>query len=191
MGEGLGLVGSLSLGGPGVGLFACKRSLLRQMPGRLVGQTTDDAGNIGYVLTLSTREQHIRRERATSNICTNHNLIALALSMTLSAYGKKGLINLSKNNFKKTALFRQHLKKYGARIMFDGAHYNETVINLGSQKKLDICMQQAQAHKFIAGVSLAQWYSKLTGCLLVATTELHDDEDIKKLARIVGGQFNE
>jgi glycine dehydrogenase subunit 1 len=124
VGEGLGLLGGLSLGGPGVGLLACRKDYVRQMPGRLVGLTTDNSSLPGYVLTLSTREQHIRREKATSNICTNHNLMALAFAMTLSAYGKSGFTALAKTNAKKTIYFRRLLSRSGDVSIWPGEHYN-------------------------------------------------------------------
>lgn len=185
VGEGLGLLGALHLGGPGLGLFTCRKDLLRQMPGRIVGQTTDQRGQPGYVLALSTREQHIRREKATSNICTNHNLMALALSMCLAAYGKTGFIDLSKTNIKKTLYFRRCLHQRQGKIAFAGAHYNETVVDVGT--KLELRMRRAEQHKMFAGLSLAKFFPHLNHHLLVNTTELHEDADIELLADILCG----
>lgn len=188
VGEGLGLLGSINMGGPGVGLFACKSSLIRQMPGRIVGHTTDKFGTPGYVLTLSTREQHIRREKATSNICTNHNLMALALSMVLVSYGKTGFLNLSLMNIKKTDLLRKHLEKLsGPKVSFLGPHYNETVVEFCDQKERDQRYDKALAKGLIAGVKLEGFYPELSRHLLIATTELHEDEQIESLARILSG----
>lgn len=184
--EGLGFVGAISLGGPGVGLLAAKKSLLRQMPGRLVGQTTDKFGKSGFTLTLSTREQHIRREKATSNICTNHNLMALAFAMTMSAYGKSGLRNLALKNMRKTLLFRRYLKESGASIAFIGPHYNESVVRVASDNILDQLLLKARQINLVAGLKLSGFYPHLSGHLLVNTTELHSDEDIKKLATLLG-----
>lgn len=191
IGEGLSFVGGINFGGPGVGLFACRSDLLRQMPGRLVGQTTDKHGQKGYVLTLSTREQHIRREKATSNICTNHNLMAIAFSMALSAYGKTGLYALANTNVKKTIYFRRCLKEFGLSPAFNGPHYNETVVNLGEQATLEQRFSVAQKLKFIAGVPLSKFYPELAGHLLISTTELHNDEDIMVLAKILAGVCND
>lgn len=190
VGEGLGLLGSLTLGGPGVGLFACSLPLLRQMPGRLVGETTDSKGERGFVLTLSTREQHIRRERATSNICTNHNLMALAFSMTLAAYGKEGFVKLAKTNLKKTLYFRRLLQEHGLEIAYLGPHYNETVIRFHSESQLLKRLDGARKHNIIAGLALGKFYRNLTNCLLVATTELHEDHDIRTLAKVLSGSHD-
>src|SRR5262249_40937903 len=100
-GEGMGLALPPTLGGPGVGLFSARAEYVRQMPGRLVGETVDQDGRRGYVLTLSTREQHIRREKATSNICTNHGLIALAFAIHLSLLGRSGFTQLARLNLAK------------------------------------------------------------------------------------------
>lgn len=186
VGDGLGFLGSISFGGPGVGLFACKRSLLRQMPGRLVGATTDREGNLGYVLTLSTREQHIRREKATSNICTNHNLMALALSMNLASYGKSGLIDLAKTNLKKTLYFRSRLQAYGKQPAFLGPHFNETVVNVGPSLKQKLA---ALAQKnMVGGLPLKQFFTELDGHVMVSCTELHDDTAIDYLAKTLCGE---
>lgn len=187
VGEGLGLVGALNLGGPGVGLFACKKALVRQMPGRLVGQTVDKHFALGYTLTLSTREQHIRREKATSNICTNHNLMALAFSMCLAAYGQTGLVNLAKANLKKTGLFRSAIQRFKLQSAFIGPSYNESVINLGSESLLVERLKKARVKNLVGGLRLSRFYPELSGHLLVNTTELHTDEQINQLAEVLGG----
>jgi glycine dehydrogenase subunit 1 len=191
VGEGLGFVGALSLGGPGVGLLAAKKSLLRQMPGRLVGQTTDKFGKLGFTLTLSTREQHIRREKATSNICTNHNLMALAFAMSMAAYGKSGLKNLAFKNVQKTLLFRRYLQESKLSIAFNSHHYNETVVSFEDDATLDQRLSTARGQSMVAGLKLSLFYPKLNGHLLINTTELHTDEDIKKLAQILSGANHE
>lgn len=191
VGEGLGLLGGLSLGGPGVGLLAAKKSLLRQLPGRLVGKTNDKNNQPGYVLTLSAREQHIRREKATSNICTNHNLMALAFSMTLSAYGKKGFVDLAVRNVKKTLYLRKCLADNGVQVAFLGPHYNETVVRLGDEQTLAQRVADAHTNHIIAGLSLKRFYPELSGHLMIAATELHDDETIQTLAQSLSGDRHE
>lgn len=188
VGEGLGFVGSLNMGGPGVGLLACKQNLLRQLPGRLAGLTKDSQGKHGFTLTLSTREQHIRREKATSNICTNHNLMALAFLMTMTSYGRAGLRTLATINLKKTLYFRKLIKKSPLKIKFLGPHYNETVVEFESTKKLDEAYQKAREKGLVAGVKLGLFYPSLANCLLVNTTEMHSDQELVLLASIIFGK---
>ena len=106
------------------------------MPGKIVGQTIDQNNQKGYVLTLSTREQHIRREHATSNICTNHNLMALTFTIAISLYGKYRFYDLAIQNIKRTIFFRNEAKKSGLNIKFNTAHFNESVIELSSKDHL-------------------------------------------------------
>jgi glycine dehydrogenase subunit 1 len=187
VGEGLGLCGPVSMGGPGVGLFAAQKMYLRQMPGRLVGKTTDKTGQPGYVLTLSTREQHIRREKATSNICTNHSLMALGLTMTLCAYGKTGFLKLAQRNLQKTMYFRRLAQKNGLKIPFAGPHYNETVVEFNSAAHMRDCLARARQQKILAGIKLETFYPKLSRHLLLATSELVTDHHIEQLADIFKG----
>jgi glycine dehydrogenase subunit 1 len=189
IGEGLGLLGGINLGGPGVGLLACRKEYVRQMPGRLVGKTCDTENRAGYVLTLSTREQHIRREKATSNICTNHNLMALAFTMTLAAYGKSGFVALAKINLKKTLYFRRVLAQLNKVRVFAGAHYNETVVDVGP--RLTMRIRVAEKMHLVAGLILERFFPHLDGHLLVCCTELHRDEDIERLAEILSGVYDD
>lgn len=181
VGEGLGLCGHLSLGAPGVGLFATSNKFIRQMPGRLAGQTVDSKGRRGFVLTLSTREQHIRRQKATSNICTNHNLMALAFSMTLALYGKTGFQELAKRNLQKTLYFREKCAEHKLKLALDGPHFNESVIRFSSESELTAKMAVLAKQNIFAGVQLSKWYKEFEGHLLVSTTELHTDKDIDYL----------
>ena len=183
VGEGISFCGHLNLGAPGLGLFACSKKYIRQMPGRLVGKTIDSKNNQGFVLTLSTREQHIRRERATSNICTNHNLMALAFSITISLYGKKGFYDLAVKNIKQAMFFRKEAINAGLKIKFKGPHFNESVIVFSSQKQLEEKLNKLSNKKIFAGCSLFRWYPEFNGCLLVTTTELHNIIDINELIK--------
>lgn len=189
VGDGLGLLGGLSMGGPGVGLFAIKEAYLRQMPGRIVGKTVDENNQPGFVLTLSTREQHIRREKATSNICTNHSLMALALTMTLSAYGKNGFFDLGQRNIKKTLFFREKLAHHGIKTAFNGPHYNETVVAFDNATSVQKALRMAKDHHIIAGFPLASCFPELDRHLLVSTTELVSDQDIETLCDIFSKAF--
>lgn len=188
--DGIGFCGPLSMGGPSVGIFATTKNYLRQLPGRIVGQTVDKNNNVGYVLTLSTREQHIRRENATSNICTNHNLMALALVMTLTAYGKKGFIELGLRNVSKANILRKKLRSIGFNISSDEHFYNETIVDFGCETKLDQFFEHAMNEKIIPGLKLSTFYPNLKGMLMVCTSEMHTQEDIDSLIKIFSRSIN-
>jgi glycine dehydrogenase subunit 1 len=124
----------LSYGGPYAGVIATREKFIRQIPGRLVGQTTDRNGKRGFVLTLSTREQHIRREKATSNICTNQALVALMVNIYMDVYGRNGLRELAEQNLAKAAYARKTLGAK-AKVLFDGApRFNEFVTRTPSTR---------------------------------------------------------
>lgn len=184
VGEGQSFGIPLSYGGPGVGLFATRSRHVRSMPGRLVGEAHDDAGRRGYVLTLATREQHIRRERATSNICTNHGLIALAATVYLCLYGKHGLRQLAHVNLARAHRAARTLTAGGRwRMAFEGPFFNEFAVRgSGAQAALDA----ARAAGVLAGVPLGQWYPELDDAFLVAVTEVHDDAALTRLATELG-----
>ena len=152
---------AVSYGGPYCGVIACKEKFMRQMPGRLVGETKDADGKRGYVLTLSTREQHIRRERATSNICTNQALVALMATIFLTVYGKQGLRELAEYNLAKAAYLRSALTAAGsAKLLFNGApRFHEFVVALpaGAEQTNTALLE----HKIIGGLPLARWYPEL------------------------------
>ena len=152
---------AVSFGGPYCGVIACKEKLLRQMPGRLVGETRDADGKRGYVLTLSTREQHIRRERATSNICTNQALVALMATIFLTVYGKQGLRELAEQNLAKAAYLSSALTAVGgAKLLFEGApRFHEFVVELPTDaEETNAALLE---HKIIGGLPLARWYPEL------------------------------
>lgn len=176
-GQSLGI--PVSYGGPGVGLFACRERFLRNMPGRLVGETVDHEGRRGFVLTLATREQHIRREKATSNICTNQGLCALAVAVFLSLLGKQGLRELAERNVKKSHFARDLLLRGGCRTPFTAPFFNEFVVELKNARAV---WHSLKAQGIIAGVLLENWYPELTDHLLLCVTELHARTQIERLA---------
>ena len=150
---------ALSYGGPYCGVIACKEKFLRQMPGRLVGETKDADGKRGYVLTLSTREQHIRREKATSNICTNQALVAMMVTIFLTVYGKQGLRELAEHNLAKAAYLKSALGA-DAKVLFEGApRFHEFVVELpASAEETNAALLE---RKIIGGLSLEKWYPEL------------------------------
>jgi glycine dehydrogenase subunit 1 len=150
---------ALSYGGPYCGVIACKEKFLRQMPGRIVGETKDMDGKRGYVLTLSTREQHIRREKATSNICTNQALVAMMVTIFLTVYGKEGLRELAEHNLAKAAYLKGVIGA-DAKVLFDGApRFHEFVVELPAAAEETNAALLEQ--KIIGGLPLAKWYPEL------------------------------
>jgi len=150
-----------SYGGPYCGVIACKEKFLRQMPGRIVGETKDTDGKRGYVLTLSTREQHIRREKATSNICTNQALVAMMVTIFLTVYGKEGLRELAEHNLAKAIYLKNTIAQIeGARVLFEGApRFNEFVLELPAAAE-DVNTGLLE-RKIVGGLPLANWYPEL------------------------------
>jgi glycine dehydrogenase subunit 1 len=179
---------ALSYGGPFCGVIAAKQQFVRQMPGRLVGQTVDSNGYRGFVLTLSTREQHIRREKATSNICTNQALVALMATIFLSIYGKEGIrelaeYNLAKANYAALTLSEQP----GAKLLFSGApRFHEFVLQTDeapaqwTQRLLD--------HKIVGGIDLRRWYPELHNCTLWCATEVITRANIDTTASVLAAK---
>jgi glycine dehydrogenase subunit 1 len=160
----------LSFGGPYAGVIATKEKFVRQMPGRLVGQTVDRRGKRGFVLTLSTREQHIRRERATSNICTNQALIALMATIFMTVYGREGLKELATQNLAKTAYAVEQFGKT-AKVLFQGApRFNEFVVQTAEDPKS--LNERMLKQKLIGGFPLKKFYPELGNASLWCCTEL-------------------
>lgn len=182
VGEGQSIGVGLQFGGPYLGLFACQQKYVRQMPGRLCGQTVDAEGKRGFVLTLSTREQHIRREKATSNICTNSGLCALAFSIHMTLLGEKGLHDLAMLNHGLAVQAADALAQVpGVRVLND-SFFNEFTIVLEKDAR-DVARQLADRH-ILGGVSLGRLYpdaAELAGGLIVAVTETVTVEDINAL----------
>ncbi len=180
--EGQSLGVPLSYGGPGVGLFAARDRHVRSLPGRLVGEALDSDGRRGYVLTLATREQHIRRERATSNICTNQGLIALAVTVYLSLMGKEGLRRVGLVNLQRAHRAQALLAKGAVQARFTAPFFNEFSLRV---KDVDATLRRARDAGIVAGVPLGEWYPELADCLLVAVTEEHSQAEIERLAEVV------
>ena len=172
---------AMSYGGPYCGVIACKEKFLRQMPGRLIGETKDVDGKRGFVLTLSTREQHIRREKATSNICTNQALVALMTTIFLVVYGKEGMKELAEHNLAKADYLRGVLADKG-KVLFDGApRFHEFVLDLkqGAEAANAGLLEQ----KIIGGLALEQWYPELgPGASLWCATEVTKRVDMDAAA---------
>lgn len=181
VGEGQPLATSLQLGGPGVGLFATRQKLVRQMPGRLAGETVDADGQRGFVLTLSTREQHIRRERATSNICTNHGLIALALTIRTAMLGRRGFSQVGRLCLSRAEYLKQRIAALDAFSVPGGAPtFNEFVVRREEGKAAPLLAALA-AKGILAGVDLGRFYPERDHEILVAVTERHDRAALDRL----------
>ena len=185
VGDGLGLCGPLSLGGPGVGLMATTDRNKRALPGRLVGQTVDREGRVGYVLTLSAREQHIRREKATSNICSNHSLMALALGVHLSLLGRRGFSQLARLNHAKAAYLRKRFGEAGLLAFPDSPHYNEFALRLPSGEAASLARDLFEQEGILAGVPLGRFEEARADQLLVNVTERHSRKQLDAFADAV------
>ena len=183
VGEGQSIGVGLQFGGPYVGLFACKEKFVRQMPGRLCGETVDAEGKRGFVLTLSTREQHIRREKATSNICTNSGLCALAFSIHMTLLGEKGLRDLATLNHALAVHAADRLSRISGIELVNDSFFNEFTLKL--PKEARPVVRALADRKVLGGVSLGRLYpgiSALENGLVVAVTETATAEDIETLA---------
>ncbi len=179
VGEGQALAAPPQLGGPGVGLFSCRQKYVRQMPGRLVGETVDQDGKRGFVLTLSTREQHIRREKATSNICTNHGLIALAFTIRTAMLGKSGFTEAGQLCLQRAEYLKAAISKLDAYSLPHAAPtFNEFVVRRRDGKAAPLLATLA-AQGILGGVDLAPLGGDSRD-FLVAVTEKHDKVDLDR-----------
>jgi glycine dehydrogenase subunit 1 len=178
---------ALSYGGPFCGVIAAKEQYVRQMPGRLVGQTVDSNGNRGFVLTMATREQHIRREKATSNICTNQALVALMATIFLSVYGKEGIRELAEHNLAKADYAAKRLSAQpGAKLLFTGApRFNEFVLQ--TEEAPAQWGQRLMDNKIVGGIDLSRWYPEMKNATLWCATEMVTREQIDSAARVLAG----
>ncbi|MGH9748450.1 MAG: aminomethyl-transferring glycine dehydrogenase subunit GcvPA [Candidatus Polarisedimenticolia bacterium] len=175
----------LSYGGPYLGFIAARRAYLRQMPGRIVGETTDVDGRRGYVLTLSTREQHIRREKATSNICTNEGLAALTAAITMAVLGKEGLREMAAQCHAKAVYAHRALAAAGCRPLTSAPFFNEFAVEV--KRPAEEAVSALAAKGILAGVPASRWLPERPRDLLVAVTELNTRAAIDRLAAELGG----
>jgi glycine dehydrogenase subunit 1 len=186
VGEGQSLGLPLSFGGPYLGFFAVQKAHVRKMPGRIVGETTDRHGNRCYVLTLQAREQHIRREKAASNICSNEALCALRATIYLSLLGKQGLTELARTCLTKTEYAKaQFAQIKGVKVKNSGPTFNEFVLELPCNAS-DL-VAELIPRGLIAGFPLGRYYPELQNCLLVAITEKRTQADIDGFVSAVKG----
>jgi glycine dehydrogenase subunit 1 len=186
VGEGQSIGVGLNFGGPYLGLFACKDKYVRQMPGRLCGQTVDANGQRGFVLTLSTREQHIRREKATSNICTNAGLCALAFSIHMTLLGEKGLSDLAALNHARAVQAAERLAQVPGVRLVNESFFNEFTLDVGTDAR-DLVHRLAKRN-VLGGVSLGRLYpdvAALQSGLVIAVTETVSEEDINAFAAML------
>ncbi len=170
-----------SYGGPFVGVLATKQRYIRQVPGRLVGQTVDEDGNRAFCLTLATREQHIRREKATSNICTNQALVALMATVYMTVFGKEGLRELAEQNLAKAHYLAGEIQKHGGDLAFNGPFFNEFVVSENSVTAGQV-NERAREDKIVGGLDLGRFYPELAGSMLVCATEMNRREEMDRFA---------
>jgi glycine cleavage system P protein (glycine dehydrogenase) subunit 1 len=171
----------LSFGGPYVGLFATREKHARQIPGRLVGEAYDKKGNRGFVLTLATREQHIRREKATSNICTNEGLIALAATVYLETMGRRGVQEAANQCAQKAAYAAHAISKIdGYSLPFTGPYFNEFVVRVPG-RAVELLQYLGQERQIDGGLSLSRFMPDRPNDLLVCVTETNTRKEIDRL----------
>ncbi len=174
-----------SFGGPSCGYFAVKKALMRKLPGRLVGQTVDEDGKRGFVLTLQAREQHIRRDKATSNICSNQALNALAASITMSALGKYGIRDMAVRNIQTAHYMKEALKSAGYPIIDEGPMFNEFVVDFGTDA--ETVSRRLLDNGIIGGLPLGTYDADRQTQMLLCATELRTKEEIDGFIEVVGG----
>lgn len=180
VGEGQPLGVPMGFGGPLLGLFGCKESLVRRIPGRIVGRTADHEGRPGYVMTLRTREQDIRREKATSNICTNEALMAMAATVYMEALGKNGLRSVAESTVRNTQYAIKKLTEAGGRLRFPRKVFGEFVLEI--PRNPEVIQEELLKKGILCGLPLGSYYPELDNCLLVAVTETRTRAQIDDFA---------
>jgi len=184
--EGQPLGVPLSYGGPYLGLFACRAEFLRRVPGRLIGQTVDAEGRRGFCMTLQTREQHIRRERATSNICTNQGLLATRAAIYMAAVGQRGIRQIAELCLHKAHYAAERIAALpGYALRFDRPFFKEFVVR--SDRPVDAVLAHARSRGVLAGVALGRWFDDLQDCFAVAVTEKRSKAEIDSLVEALAG----
>ncbi|MBI4595616.1 MAG: aminomethyl-transferring glycine dehydrogenase subunit GcvPA [Candidatus Tectomicrobia bacterium] len=184
VGEAQGFGNFLNYGGPYLGFFATREEFVREMPGRLVGQTQDKQGRRGFCLTLATREQHIRRKKATSNICTNENLCALAATVYLSTLGPKGLSHLAHLNLQRTEYAKGRISQLpGYSLKYSAPTFNEFVVTL--PEDVDIISKVLLENGIVGGLELKRFFPKMTRDMMFCVTEMNDKQDIDRLVEVL------
>jgi glycine dehydrogenase subunit 1 len=180
IGDGQSVGNATNFGGPHVGFLACRNQFFRQLPGRVVGASVDTRGQRVYTLTLQTREQHIRREKATSNICTNQALVALAVTVYLSLAGPTGLKAVAEVSAERAHHLAAEIARVpGFSLAFDGPFLNEFVVK--SPVPVEQLLDGLQARGILGGVPLARWYPELGNAFMVAVTEVNTPEALTAL----------
>jgi len=184
IGEGQPLGLPMGYGGPLLGLFACRQEVMRRVPGRIVGQTVDVAGNLAYCLTLQAREQHIRREKATSNICTSESLCALAAAVYLAALGPVGLREVAEQSARKAHYLADRLRESGvARVRLAAPFLSEFVLDTGAPGEEAVARLAERG--YLVGPALGRAYPELANCVLVAVTEQRTREELDGLVGVL------
>ncbi|MFH1642206.1 MAG: aminomethyl-transferring glycine dehydrogenase subunit GcvPA [Nanoarchaeota archaeon] len=182
VGEGQSFGNPMNFGGPYLGIMATKDKFKRSIPGRLVGATIDTEEQRGFILTLQAREQHIRREKACSNICSNEGLCALSAAVHLTALGKQGIKKLAELNIQKAHYLADRLEELGFKLQFNKPFYNEFVIKVGDSQKIS---QKLLDNNILGGLELVDYYPELKDCILFCVTEVITKQDIEKLIELL------